>query len=199
MQQTARGHDHARLAKATLRHLFCEPGALTGMGHVPRQAFDRDEAATFSLMRRDLTRSNRFAIFKNGARPANADTAAKLRAGESKRIADYPDERRIGIHVEDVARAIHRDGDFAHSGIRLVRNDLRSFSDSIGETELSHYYLLFDLCRIIVPRTRSCRSRCWEKSQAGLANRRLTQTPYKLELSPIRPPLQVRAGLAFFA
>ncbi len=120
MQQTARGHNHARLAKAALRYLFCEPGALTGMGHVPRQAFDRDEAATFSLMRRDLTRSNRFAIFKNGA-------------------------------------------------------------------------------RIIVPRTRSCRSRCWEKSQAGLANRRLTQTPYKLELSPIRPPLQVRAGLAFFA
>jgi hypothetical protein len=144
VQQTARGHNHARLAKAALRHLFCEPGTLTGMGHVPRQAFDRDEAAPCSLMGRDLTRSNRFAIFKNGARAANADTATELRAGESKRIADYPDERHIGIHVENVARAIHRDGDFAHSGIRLVRNDLRSFSDSIGEAELTRYYLLFE-------------------------------------------------------
>ena len=151
MQQTARGHNHARLAKAALRHLFCEPGALTGMGHVPRQAFDRDEAAPCSLMGRDLTRSNRFAIFKNGARPANADTATELRAGESKRIADYPDERRIVVHLEDVAGAIHRDGHFAHSGVRLVRNDLRSFSDSIGEAELlvTIYYSI--LCRTPEP------------------------------------------------
>jgi hypothetical protein len=43
-----------------------------------------------------------------------------------------------------VAGAIHRDGHFAHSGIRLVRNDVRSFSDSIGEAQLTRYYLLFD-------------------------------------------------------
>ena len=135
VQQSARGHDHAGLAKSALRHIFREPGALTRMRYIRRQAFDREETATSGVVRRNLAGSNGSAIFEHSARTTNADTAAELCAGKRERITDHPDERHVLIHVKNVARSVHRQGDLAHAGIRPATNDLRSFSDS-GSADL---------------------------------------------------------------
>src|SRR4051812_19661998 len=80
-QQGARGHDHTRLAITALGYVFLDPGALTRMIAVPRQAFDRSETAAGCGRAWDLAGPYRLPVVQDGTRPTNTDTAPEFRAG----------------------------------------------------------------------------------------------------------------------
>ncbi len=86
-QESAGVENHPGLAKAALRDVFFDPGALAGMARVGREAFDGGKRTLGRLPRRDLTGTERFAVFQDGAGAADADpTFVPVMPNESRKI-----------------------------------------------------------------------------------------------------------------
>ena len=114
LQQRTRGHDHSSLTISALRDLLLKPRALTGMTHVLRQSFNRDKTAGRRCRRGNLTGAHCFSIFEHGARAANADSAAKLRAGQPEIVTDEPKQWSIVVSFDNMSGSINREIELAH-------------------------------------------------------------------------------------
>ena len=79
-QERARGQDHSRLAKSTLRDVLFDPGALAGMVRIGRKTFDRGEGPTGGVSGGNLAGAQCQAVLKDGAGAADADATAELGA-----------------------------------------------------------------------------------------------------------------------
>ena len=108
LQQRRRGHDHAALAEAALRHVERDPGLLHRVRAVRRQAFDGDDL--LARPRRVETgrtqRARRHAVDVHRAGAALRDAAAVLGAGQAELLAQHPQQRRVGLGLELAHRAV---------------------------------------------------------------------------------------------
>ena len=114
LQQPTRGHNHSRLTISALRDLLLKPRALTWMTHVRRQTFNRDKTARRRRRRGNLTGAHCLPIFEHGACAANANSAAKFRAGQSKIVTYEPKQWSIVIDFDNMSGSINREVDLAH-------------------------------------------------------------------------------------
>src|SRR5205807_9754889 len=120
-EQRRRGHDLARLAVAALRHVFRDPRPLYGVGAVLRQAFDRGDALVGDSRNGQHARSGRRAIQMHRTRAALGDAAAELRACETERVAQHPEERRVGGDVDRFTLAVDGEGNRGHDEFSSTR------------------------------------------------------------------------------
>src|SRR5690348_16487390 len=79
----------------------------TATGGRRRQEFDRLSCARAHGRDWDAATSNGRSGEVNRARAALSDAAAKLRSGQLERIAQHPEQRRVGIDVDRVRPAVH--------------------------------------------------------------------------------------------
>jgi hypothetical protein len=112
-QQRRRGHQHAALAIAALRHLLREPGALQRMRRArAAQRLDRAHRLVGRRGQRRHARTHRRAVDMHGAGAAGGDAAAEFGAGQAALIAQPPQQRHlrvgIGLHGLAVERELHR-------------------------------------------------------------------------------------------
>ena len=148
LQQPTRGHDHSSLTISALRDLLLKPRALTRMTHVRRQSFNRDKTARRRRRRGNLAGAHCFSIFEHGACAANANSAAKFRAGQSEIVTDEPKQWSIVVSFDNVSCPVNREIDLAHdnddgdSGFGLRHKPTRAcskfaltLSDKSGQTE----------------------------------------------------------------
>ena len=147
LQQPTCGHNHASLTVSALRDLLLKPRALTRMTHVRRQSFNRDKTARRRCRCGNLTGAHCFSIFEHGACAANANSAAKFRAGQSKIVTDEPKQWSILVSFDNMSGSINREvdlahdnnGDFAfalrHERRRACSNFAVTLTDKSGQTE----------------------------------------------------------------
>jgi hypothetical protein len=114
LQQPTRGHNHSSLTISALCDLLLKPRALTRMTRVRRQSFNRDKTARRGRRRRNLTRAHCFSILEHGTCAANADSAAKLCAGQSEIVTDEPKQWSIVVSFDNMSGPINREIDLAH-------------------------------------------------------------------------------------
>src|SRR5256714_10765766 len=95
-EQRRGGHDLPRLAVAALRHVFLDPRALHGVRPVLGEAFDRGDALARDGRHRQHAGAGRDAVQVNGTGAALGDAAAELGTGETERVPQHPEERRVG-------------------------------------------------------------------------------------------------------
>src|SRR3546814_9664819 len=69
------------------------------MAAVSRQALDRRDEASLALGDGDETTADRLAVDVDGAGAAIAGAAAIFGAGQVRRIAQRPQQRRFGVHA----------------------------------------------------------------------------------------------------
>src|SRR2546430_7581453 len=112
--QRCRRHDLARLAVTALRHVFRDPGALHRVGAVLGQAFDRRDALVGDGRNGQHARPRGHAVQMHGTRAALCDAAAELGARETERVAQHPEERRVGCDVDGFALAVDGEADRGH-------------------------------------------------------------------------------------
>jgi hypothetical protein len=122
-EQRRRRHDLARLAIAALRHVLLDPGLLHGMQALARQALDRDHAAVPDGAHRQRARSDRLSVQVHGAGPAQPGAAPVFGAREPQVVAEHPEERFFGIGLDDLALAVHLQGNGSHGHFTLPRMD----------------------------------------------------------------------------
>src|SRR5213078_3731923 len=113
-EQRRRGHDLARLAVAALRHVFRDPGALYRVRAVLGQAFDRRDALVGDRGDGQHAGARGHAVQMHGAGAALRDAAAELGAREAERVAQHPEERRVGRDVDRFTLAVHGEGNRGH-------------------------------------------------------------------------------------
>src|SRR5207248_2866435 len=89
-QQNSRRHHLAGLAVATLRDLFGDPGFLYGVAVVARKTLDCRDAFIGNLRNRGDARSYGAAVKHDCTGAAMGNPAAKLRASQSKGVAENP-------------------------------------------------------------------------------------------------------------
>src|SRR5919108_2678440 len=106
-QQSDGANDLTRLAVAALRNVARDPGPLHGVGFASGNAFYRRHLATAE--RRDGQRAGprRLPIQKDGARAALGDTAAEFGAHQTQRVAEHPQQRSIGEHIDTVDLSVN--------------------------------------------------------------------------------------------
>ena len=76
------------------------------MTAVGRESFDGGEIAPGRGRARDLAGSHRLAVLQHRAGTANAHAAAKLCAGQSQRVSQDPQQRRVVVYLNDMLRAV---------------------------------------------------------------------------------------------
>jgi len=76
------------------------------MTAVRRESFDGGEIAPGRGRARDLARSHRLAVRQHRAGTANTHTAAKLCPGQSQRVSQDPEQRRVVVYLNDMLRAV---------------------------------------------------------------------------------------------
>src|SRR5205823_311113 len=113
-EKPRRGHDLARLAVAALRHVFRDPRPLYGVRAVLGQALDRGDALVGDGRNGEHARPGRRAVEVYGTRAALGDAAAELGAGEAQRVAQHPEERRVGGDVDRFTLAVDGEGNRGH-------------------------------------------------------------------------------------
>src|SRR6266480_915842 len=113
-QQRRGGHDLPRLAVAALRHVFLDPRALHGVRAVPGEAFDRGHSFAGDGGHGQYAGARRDAVQVDGAGAALGDAAAELGAGEPERVAQHPEERRVGGDVDRFALTVDGETDRGH-------------------------------------------------------------------------------------
>jgi hypothetical protein len=101
-------HDLTRLTESTLRDLFGEPGLLHGMRPGWGQTFNRCHALPFRPRGWRDAGAHGISIEDHGAGAALRDTAPELRAGQPKRLAKHPQQRRRRVGVDDMPCSIYR-------------------------------------------------------------------------------------------
>src|SRR5437016_8951868 len=113
-EQRRGGHDLPRLAVAALRHVFLDPRALHGVRAVLGEAFDRGHPFAGDGGHGQYAGARRDAVQVDGAGAALGDAAAELGAGEPERVAQHPEERRVGGDVDRFALAVDGEADRGH-------------------------------------------------------------------------------------
>src|SRR5437879_203525 len=113
-EQRRGGHDLPRLAVAALRHVFLDPRALHGVRAVPGEALDRGHPFAGDGGHGQYAGARRDAVQVDGAGAALGDAAAELGAGEPERVAQHPEERRVGGDVDRFALAVDGEADRGH-------------------------------------------------------------------------------------
>src|SRR5437764_9285612 len=113
-EQRRRGHDLARLAVAALRHVFRDPRPLYGVRAVLGQALDRGDALVGDSRNGEHARPGRRAVEVYGTRAALCDAAAEFGACEAERVAQHPEERRVGGDVDRFTLAVDGEGNRGH-------------------------------------------------------------------------------------
>src|SRR5437899_3360887 len=108
------GHDLPRLAVAALRHVFLDPRALHGVRAVLGEAFDRGHPFAGDGGHGQHAGARRDAVQVDGAGAALGDAAAELGAGEPERVAQHPEERRVGGDVDRFALTVDGEADRGH-------------------------------------------------------------------------------------
>src|SRR5436309_7928238 len=113
-EQRRGGHDLPRLAVAALRHVFLDPRALHGVRAVLGEAFDRGHPFAGDGGHGQYAGARRDAVQVDGAGAALGDAAAELGAGEPERVAQHPEERRVGGNVNRFALTVDGEADRGH-------------------------------------------------------------------------------------
>src|SRR2546421_3225054 len=113
-EQRRGSHDLPRLAVAALRHVFLDPRALHGVRAVLGQAFDRSHPFAGDGGHGQHAGARRDAVQVDGAGAALGDAAAELGAGEPERVAQHPEERRVGGDVDRFALTVDGEADRGH-------------------------------------------------------------------------------------
>src|SRR5256714_922859 len=116
-EQGGRGHDLARLAVPALRHVFRDPGALHRVGAVLGQAFDRRDALVGDRGDGQHAGACGDAVQVDGAGAALRDAAAELGARESERVAQHPEQWRVGCDVDGFGLAVDGEGNRGHDEV----------------------------------------------------------------------------------
>ena len=102
------GHDHARLAVATLGYLGLNPGPLYPAQGSVTQAFNGKNAGTVGRFHRDSASADGTAVEMNCASSAKRITAAKLGALHPQQIPQHPEQWHAGARLDRVLLAIDR-------------------------------------------------------------------------------------------
>ena len=111
LEQRNRRHHHAALAVAALRHVEIEPGLLHRMQlAVLRQRFDGGDLLRADGADGDLAGARGDAVDVHGAGAALGDAAAIFGAGQADRVADDPEQRRVGFNVDVVGLSVDGKG-----------------------------------------------------------------------------------------
>src|SRR5580704_7226663 len=104
-------HHHAALAIAALRHVEVEPGLLHRVQlAVLRQRLDGGDLLGADRSDRDLARARGDTVDVYGAGAALGDAAAVFGAGQADRVADDPEQRRVGFNVDAVRLSVDGKG-----------------------------------------------------------------------------------------
>src|SRR5262249_47724352 len=108
LEQRRHRHDHPALAIAALRNVVIEPGLLHLVQRaVLRQPFDRGDLPAGDRAQRHRARAHRNAVDMDGAGAALGDAAAVLGAGQPDRVAQHPQQRRVGVDIDLMGLSIH--------------------------------------------------------------------------------------------
>src|ERR1700686_3094773 len=111
LEQRSCGHHHAALAIAALRHVEVEPGLLHRVQlAVLGERLDGGDLLAADGADRDLARARGDAVDVHGAGAALRDAAAVFGAGQSDRIADDPEQWRVGFNVDVVRLSVDGKG-----------------------------------------------------------------------------------------
>src|SRR5580700_9102567 len=111
LEQRCCRHHHAALAIAALRHVEVEPGLLHRVQlAVLRQRLDGGDLLGADRSDWDLARARGDAVDVHGAGAALGDAAAVFGAGQSDRIADDPEQWRVGFNVDAIRLSVDGKG-----------------------------------------------------------------------------------------
>src|SRR6266478_5305337 len=99
-QQGRRRHDLAGLTIAALRHVQLDPGLLYRMAAIGRQTLDGGHAPRADGVHTRDARVDWLPVQVYGARTAQGHAAAELGAGQAQRVAQHPQQRRVGIDID---------------------------------------------------------------------------------------------------
>jgi hypothetical protein len=103
LEQRSGRHDHSALTIAALRHVEVEPGLLHRVQlAVLRQGLDRGDILGADGTDGHLARARGDAVDMHGAGTAQGDPATVFGACESYRVAQYPEQGRIGLDIDIV-------------------------------------------------------------------------------------------------
>jgi hypothetical protein len=102
-------HDHSALTIAALRHVEVEPGLLHRVQlAVLSQGLDRGDILGADGTDGHLARARGDAVDMHSAGTAQGDPATVFGARESYRVAQYPEQGRIGLDIDIVGLSIDR-------------------------------------------------------------------------------------------
>jgi hypothetical protein len=89
-----------------LRHVDVDPRLLQSMAAIARKTFDGRNPTPIDLLHRQLAGAPRATVNMHGAGTAKPATATELGANEIERVAEDPEQRRLGVTVELAAHGI---------------------------------------------------------------------------------------------
>src|ERR1700686_1158524 len=111
LKQGSRRHHHAALAIAALRHVEIEPGLLHRVQlAVLSERLDGGDLLAADGADGDLARARGDAVDVHGAGAALGDAATVFGAGQSDRVADDPEQWRVGFNVDVVRLSVDGKG-----------------------------------------------------------------------------------------
>src|SRR5438034_1816770 len=112
IEERLRGHEHSGCAVAALRRaLFRERDLQRVKRLAGRKALDRRHVGVAHESGKGQAGEDRNAIDKDGARPALAELASMLRAGEAELLAKDLEERVVRIRRDRSRLAVHAKGE----------------------------------------------------------------------------------------
>jgi hypothetical protein len=114
LEQLAGGHDLAGLAVAALGHVELLPRLLQRMHRVRIEAFDGGDLLAADARDRGQAGARRGAVDVHGAGAALAHAAAVLGADQAERVAQGPQQRRVGFDVDRLLFPVDVQGVFTH-------------------------------------------------------------------------------------
>lgn len=106
-EQSRGGHELPRLTIPALRDVLAQPRSLQMATARAGQPLDRRDVLAGGRGKRHLARSRRRAAHMNGTGSARADPTPELGPREPQCVAQYPEEWRVGRHVDGVYLPVH--------------------------------------------------------------------------------------------
>src|SRR5580704_978500 len=111
LEERCRGHHHAALAVAALRHVEIEPGLLHRVQlAVLGERLDGGDLLAADGADGDLARARGDAIDVHSAGAALGDAATVFGAGQTDSIADDPEQWRVGFNVDAIRLSVDGKG-----------------------------------------------------------------------------------------
>src|SRR5262249_54008844 len=125
LQQTRRRHHLSRLTVAALRDLYFLPGLLYRVAQIARESFDRDHSLPLGARPSSHPGTDCVAVESTHAATAAAHPTTVLRAGQPAIFAPAPQQRFLGLRLDDKRFAIYRERNLLHQFASFV-NFLKS-------------------------------------------------------------------------